>query len=62
MLKIPEFEQKDKSAYKTIYVHFKSQEDVNGFASLVGQKITDKTKFLWFPQIEIERYANKEYK
>lgn len=58
---MPEFENEDKTAFRSIIVHFKSQEDVDSFASTVEQKITEKTKFLWFPEIEIERYADKRY-
>lgn len=58
---MPEFDQKDKKAFRTIPVHFNSQKDVDDFAVLIAQKITEKTRFIWFPQIEIERYADKRY-
>ena len=35
--------------------------EVDDFARLVEQKITDRTKYLWFPEIIIERYADKAY-
>lgn len=58
---MPEFSQKDKTAFRTLPVHFKSQEDVDRFAALIGQKITEDTRSLWYPQVEIERYADKKY-
>lgn len=58
---MPEFDQQDKTAFRTLAVHFKTAEDVAEFARLVKQKITDKTRFLWFPEIEIETYADKAY-
>lgn len=58
---MPEFDQRDKTAFRTLPVHFKDQAAVDAFAKLVGQPITDKTRFLWFPEIEIERYADKRY-
>lgn len=58
---MPEFDQQDKKAFRTIPVHFKDQAAVDAFAKLVGQKITPKTRFLWYPQIEIETYADKRY-
>jgi hypothetical protein len=58
---MPDFEQEDKEAYQSIHVHFKTKDDVEEFARLVNQTITDKTRFLWFPYIEIERYADKSY-
>jgi hypothetical protein len=31
------------------------------FAELIGQKLTDKTRFVRYPPAEIERYADKQY-
>lgn len=58
---MPEFVQEDKTAFRSIPVHFKDQTAVDAFAALVGQTITEKTRFLWFPEIEIESYADKRY-
>lgn len=58
---MPAFEHEDKTAYKSIAVHFKDQEAVAAFAVLVGQKITEQTRYLWYPEIEIERYMDKRY-
>ncbi len=59
--RMPDFDQDDLTSFKTIYVHFENQEDVDEFAELVGQKITPKTKFIWFPKAEKARHANKAY-
>jgi ParB-like nuclease domain len=59
---MPEFDQKDKSAFRTIPIHFKDQNAVDKFAKLVKAKITEDTRYLWFPEIEIETYADKRYK
>lgn len=58
---MPSFENEDKTAFRSLAVHFKDQAAVDAFAKLVGQKITEKTRFLWFPEIEIETYADKRY-
>ena len=58
---MPEFDQKDKKAFRSLALHFKDQAAVDAFAGLVGQNITGKTRFLWFPSIEIERYVDKRY-
>lgn len=50
---MPEFEQEDLTPIKTLKVHFAAQEDIIAFAKLVKQKITDKTKFIWYPEAEI---------
>lgn len=58
---MPEFGQDDLTPFKTIYVHFESQEDVNQFAELIGQKITLKTRFIWHPQHAKECHTAKRY-
>jgi len=47
---MPEFDQKDVSAVKKLIVNFESLDDVESFASVVGQNITDKTKYIWWPE------------
>ena len=58
---MPEFALEDKTAFRTLPVHFKDQEAVDAFAKLIGQKITEKTRFVHFPETEIETYADKRY-
>lgn len=58
---MPEYEQENKKAFRTIPVHFKDQQAVDKFAKGIRQKITDDTRFVWFPEIEIETYADKRY-
>jgi len=58
---MPEFKQEDKTAFRSIHVHFACQEHVDQFAALIEQGITDKTRMVWFPFIEIETYADKSY-
>ena len=58
---MPEYVMEDLTSFKSIVVHFASQEDVNKFAELIGQKITPKQPSTWFPQAEIRRYADKRY-
>ncbi len=58
---MPEYEQKNiMGMYKTIMVHFENEEAVQDFAKLVGQEITNRTKYIWYPKREREnllRYA-----
>lgn len=58
---MPEFAQGDKTAFRTIPVHFKNQAEVDAFAELIGQPITLKTRFIWSSGVEIETYADKRY-
>jgi hypothetical protein len=49
---MPEFVQGDKLAKRTILVHFYNEDDVQEFASLIEQNITDKTKYVYYPRVE----------
>ena len=46
---MPEFENAPK-AIRTIYLHFANEGDIEDFAELIQQKITEKTKSIWFPE------------
>lgn len=46
---MPEYIQEKEMEYKRIMVHFMSEDDYNQFAELLGQKLTDRTKAIWFP-------------
>ncbi len=54
---MPEFEHEDLTSFRLLHIHFPSEEAVQDFASLIGQPITDKTKFVWHPKQEIIRYG-----
>ena len=58
---MPEFNQKDLTPFKSIYVHFKSIDDIEAFSKLIGQKIFLTTQSIWYPEAEIGRTAGKVY-
>jgi hypothetical protein len=58
---MPEFNQLDKRAFRSIIMHFPNQGEVDKFAGLIGASVTEKTKYLWFPKIEIEPAADKRW-
>ena len=58
---MPEYDVEDKMAFRTIKLHFRNQADVDAFAELLEQSVTEKTKFLWFPANEVEHVADKRY-
>lgn len=58
---MPEFTQEDKTAHKTVALHFHDQKAVEKFAKLIDQKITDKTRTIWYPTMIIEKAADKRY-
>jgi len=59
---MPEYSNNDLEPYQTIKIHFESQEDVENFSKLIGQQITIKTRFVWFPKQDKHRYYSKIYK
>ncbi len=48
---MPEFEQENQ-ILRSITVHFQTLPDVEAFAELIDQSITDKTKYVWYPAVE----------
>lgn len=58
---MPECENQDLTAWKSIKVNFKNAENLNEFSKFIGQKITEKTKSLWFPKEEHLASADKGY-
>ena len=49
---MPEFEQGDQMAFRSIKVNFRDANAVAQFARTIGQTFTDQTKWTWFPQEE----------
>lgn len=58
---MPEFENEDLESKQHIAVHFKTHEDAARFGELIGQKVTERTRSLWFPPDEIGHIADKVY-
>jgi len=48
---MPDFNQPEGGPFRTIKVHCKDQAAVNAFAKLIGQRLTDKTKWVWYPAV-----------
>ena len=46
---MPEFVQKKQRAYAQIIFRFETEEDLEEFSILIGQKLTSKTKSAWHP-------------
>ena len=46
---MPEFEQEDQLGYQ-LTVHFKTLQDKQEFAGVIGQSLTEKTRYIWFPE------------
>lgn len=46
---MPAFTQDKQEPYAKMTVRFNSEQDLQEFASLIGQKLTKKTKSIWHP-------------
>jgi hypothetical protein len=60
-LDMPEFTTEDKQAYRSIMVHTKDEKAWGKFVKQLGISVSNKAKYLWFPEIEIAHHADKRY-
>ena len=58
---MPEYVQDDNMPFKTVYVHFKDREDMEAFSKFIGQRISFKTKFVWYPEVKAFKARNYNY-
>jgi hypothetical protein len=58
---MPEFIQLDKEPCQKIVVNFEDYQDVLDFAKLLGFKVTNKTKSIWFPIRDKDKPRNYAY-
>jgi hypothetical protein len=47
---MPEYNNEHQLGMRHLIVHFNSNEAVDDFAKLVNQSITDRTRFIWYPE------------
>ncbi|MCK9273039.1 hypothetical protein M0P65_05840 [Candidatus Gracilibacteria bacterium] len=55
---MPKFFQQNIQNYKSILVLFKTKKAKRLFSKIIDEKITDKTRFIYFPKIEVLRWTN----
>lgn len=58
---MPEFEQEEKPPYKKIIINFRTKEDYEEFAKLIGQELTEKSKSIWHPKLEKDQNTLKRW-
>lgn len=58
---MPEFVQEKQEPYSKIIVRFDNEEDLQEFSTLIGQKLTSKTKSIWHPKLIRGLNSNKRY-
>lgn len=47
---MPEYSGEDKMGEKQIIVHFKTIQDFEHFCMLINQVVSEKAKYIWFPE------------
>jgi hypothetical protein len=58
---LPEFEHTDLTPHRQILISFQNEKDVQTFAVLLEQNITEKTKSLWFPEVKRRNLSDLSY-
>jgi len=58
---MPEFVQEKQKPYAKIIFRFNNEEDLQEFAKLINQKLTNKTKSAWYPPILRGINSRKRY-
>ena len=46
---MPEYKQENLEPFRTLYIHFKCQADVDDFSEKINQKIHSEQKSYWHP-------------
>lgn len=58
---MPEFHQEDLSAWKSLKVNFRSPLDLQEFAKLIGQNLTEHTRSIWYPKADRIDMSSQSY-
>lgn len=48
---MPEFHQEKQEPFGEVIVRFRTEDDFDRFAILVNQRMSEKTKSIWYPKI-----------
>jgi hypothetical protein len=58
---MPSHNQQDKSPMKQIMLKFRTREDREHFADLMGYKLTDRTDVVWYPDKPRDKNSSSRY-
>ena len=58
---MPDYSHKDLTSFKKCIVHFRNAQDMAAFEELIGQRIPQNTKALWFPEEAINAVKDLRY-
>lgn len=59
---MPEYEHEDQTPFRSLLVHFASQQDLDEFLELVDQTVTERTKYIWYPELKHATFMNKRWR
>lgn len=58
---MPEYTQEDNPPYRRLIVSFRTEDDYQGFAKIIDQKLTEKTKSIWHPKLDRDENTLKRW-
>lgn len=58
---MPEFENEENKSFKKLIVHFRTKQDYDDFVKLLNQSMTDKTKSIWYPELDKDENSLKRW-
>ena len=58
---MPEYEHEDQTPFRSLFVHFANQQDLDEFLALLDQPATEKTKYIWYPELKHATFMNKSW-
>jgi hypothetical protein len=58
---MPEFVQEKQDPYAKLIIRFATQEDLEEFSKLINQKLTNKTKSIWHPELQKGIHSARRY-
>ena len=56
-----DFDNQNLTGYKTIIIHFPDKKNMDAFSELIKQKVTERTRFIWFPEQPKDNEKEREY-
>jgi hypothetical protein len=58
---MPEFAQGQQREYAKIIVRFRSQQDLDEFCKLIGQKLNKNSQCTWHPELRPDKTVTRKY-
>ncbi len=58
---MPSYDNSKQEAFATLTIRFSNQQNLNDFAKLIGQDITESTKSIWYPKMIAGLLLTKVY-